>query len=235
MSKRPKPTYARDHCIYLDFEGEGRSKNRGSPPPHLAGVYRPKSFQWGNAHYKATFFKESWSSITRVRGACTYAPSIADFINGLLDEAEQNDQKIVYWSDYERAVVAEQCPEHLERFKANSINLLPTAKRYINRRRMTLNTEDDKVLNQYLRTLKPNAKTVKTPQIGAAESCRRTDAALAVHSRFKRWPLRTKQIFIALLAYNADDCRALFTLSKKLLKTPKTNQAQPEQKPTEDK
>ncbi|EGG29414.1 hypothetical protein IMCC3088_1870 [Aequoribacter fuscus] len=131
--------------------------------------------------------------------------------------------------------MAEQCPEHLERFKANSINLLPTAKRYINRRRMTLNTEDDKVLNQYLRTLKPNAKTVKTPQIGAAESCRRTDAALAVHSRFKRWPLRTKQIFIALLAYNADDCRALFTLSKKLLKTPKTNQAQPEQKPTEDK
>ena len=222
MSKRPQPTYARDHCIYLDFEGEGRSKNQGSPPPHLAGVYRPKSFQWGNAHYKTTFFKEPWSSISHVRGACEYVPSIAGFISGLIDEAEKNDQKIVYWSDYERAVVEEQYPEHLERFKANSINLLPKAKRYANRRRLTLNTEHDKVLNQYLATLKPKAKTVNTPKIGAAESCRRVDAAIARYSRFKHWPQKTKQIFISLLAYNADDCRALFTLAKKLLKTPKS-------------
>jgi hypothetical protein len=223
MSQRPQPTYARDCCIYLDFEGEGRSRNQGSPPPHLAGVYRPRSLQWGNAHYKTTFFKEPWSSISHVRGACEYVPSITGFISGLIDEVEQNDQKIVYWSDYERAVVEEQCPELLERFKANSINLLPKAKRYANRRRLTLNTEHDKVLNQYLATLKPKAKTVNTPKIGAAESCRRVDAAIARYSRFKHWPQKTKQIFISLLAYNADDCRALFNLAKKLVKSPKTN------------
>ena len=108
MPNRPQPKYARDHCIYLDFEGEGRSKNQGSPPPHLTGVYRPRSLQWGNAHYKTTFFKEPWKSISHVRGTCEYVPSIAGFISGLIDEVEQNDQKIVYWSDYERAVVEEQ-------------------------------------------------------------------------------------------------------------------------------
>lgn len=218
MSKRPQPAFAKDQCIYLDFEGEGRSINKGSPPPHLAGVYRPRSYQWGKAFYKTTFFRKPWSNITHVRGACSYMDSLADFIGALIDEAAQNEQKIVYWSDYERAVVEEQCPEHLERFKEHSINLLPTARRYVNRRKIALDESETKVLNRYLRAIKPGAELVKIPRIGAAEACRRVDAALGKYSRFKRWPKQRKTLFLELLEYNQDDCRALFSLAKKLLK-----------------
>lgn len=206
-------TIARN-SIYLDFEGEGKKKTAGTPLPHMAGLFRPKSIGSGGT-YEAIFFKSTWEA---AKNGSKGKARISDFksaIENLIKEAKENNAYIVFWSDYERKVIELNAPELLDKFASVAFNLLPPLRRIKNRKRIQLDDALEKVLNQYLKAF-TNRPLIQPCKPGPAESCKRIDNFSSKYPKWKSWPVEKKQYIYDLLEYNEKDCRATWWLGKKL-------------------
>jgi len=203
-------------AIYLDFEGEGKKKDQGSPPPKIAGVYRPYQTKRGGI-YETVFFEDTWRPVKNGSKFSGRFDSLESFIHDLIQEAKSNNKKIIYWSVYEDEVVKECAFDLHKEFQKYSVNLLPIARRLKNRFKKELNTEDAKVLNQYLYAFNLANHVVPSFHPGAAESCRRLEKASQQNKRWRHWSDKQKQLARAFIEYNSKDCIGLYRLAQKVL------------------
>ena len=218
-SLRARTPAVHRHGLYLDFEGEGvRSGATQCPEPHLAGVYRPAVEKSIGGSYTAYLFNKSWRP---VKNGCRYRAvqvELRRFLWDLIAEAKAENRTIFYWTEHEHSVVRSlECPRLLAAFEEVSLNVKPAARRKINRKKLPLSDEDPKMLNNYLRALKPNLPAVSSPKIGPAESCRRIDRYCSRPTRWRRWDQRQKDVAAALIEYNREDCLALYRVAKATL------------------
>lgn len=204
------------NSLYLDFEGEGKSKNKGTPLPHMAGVFRPDPVSGGGGSYHAIFFKELWAPAKNGASGKAQINGFDESIKNIIKEAEDKRTCIVYWSDYERSVIELNTPELLHSFENVSFNLLPPYRTIKNRRKLSLDQNVDKVLNQYLKAFLPNRPPVSPYKLGPAEACKRIDNFSSRYPRWKSWPADKQQYLYDLLKYNEEDCRATWWLGRKL-------------------
>jgi len=205
------------NSIYLDFEGEGKSRNTGIPLPHMAGVFRPNPGNGSNEKYEAIFFKEFWKPCKNGSQNKGRIEKFATTIENLIKEAKDKDACIVFWSDYERSVIELNAPAYLDMFEGVSFNLLPPLRKIKNSKAIVLDENlKKKVLNQYLKAFCPNRPLVQTYNIGPAEACRRIDNFSEHYPKWGNWPTEKKQYLYDLLKYNEEDCRATWWLGKKL-------------------
>lgn len=204
------------NAIYLDFEGEGKPKDAGSPAPHMAGVFRPHA-EGKSGDYTPIYHRELWRPVLNgVRPEGMIQP-LRECVIDLIEEAESKGTKIVFWSIHEQAVVEAELPDLLDRFKTVACNLYPFAKKLKNRYQKPLDETDSKVLNQYLKAFSLPNSTVPNIHPGAAESCRRIDRYCTKNKRWRRWQDREKEIARVLVAYNRKDCIGLYRLARKVL------------------
>jgi hypothetical protein len=204
------------NSVYLDFEGEGKSKNTGIPLPHMAGIFRPNQDKGSGGKYEAIFFKESWKPCKNGSKGKGRVADFATTIENLIREAKDKNAYIVFWSDYERSVIELNVPELLVIFESVGFNLLPPLKTIKNSRVIALDQKLEKVLNQYLKAFLPNRPLVPTYKLGPAEACRRIDNFSERYTRWRNWPTEKKQYLYDLLKYNEQDCRATWWLGRKL-------------------
>ena len=202
------------NSIYLDFEGEGKKKTSGSPLPHMAGLFRPNSNGNGGI-YDAIFFKSAWQPAKNGSRGLAKTGDFKITIENLITEAKEKGAYIVFWSDYERNVIELNAPELLDSFESVSFNLLPPLRTIKNRKKIALDQELGKVLNQYLKAF-TNRPLIESCQPGPAESCKRIDNFSKKHPKWKDWPTDKKQYLYDLLEYNKKDCCATWWLGKKL-------------------
>ena len=219
LSSRALTHAVHRHGLYLDFEGEGtRSGVTQCPEPHLAGVYRPAVESSVGGAYTVYLFNKSWRPVKNGAAYGAVEANIKEFLWGLIAEATNEDRTIYYWTEHEHSVVRSLgCPRLLAAFEEVSLNVKPVARRKINRKKLPLSDEDPKMLNNYLRALKPNLPAVSSPKIGPAESCRRIDRYCSRLTRWRRWDQRQKDVAAALIEYNREDCLALYRVAKATL------------------
>lgn len=207
--------------IYLDFEGEGKKRDKTfAPLAHLAGVYRPQKTKSSGGDYTCYFFRKSW---TPVKNGCLSKSEITEFnhfLRRLVDEAKSEMRTIYYWSNHELAVIENfASPELVIEFRKVSKNSLSIAKKFASKRRIEIGDEHSKGLNNFLSALAPNMAIVEETKVGAAESCRRLDSYCTKVKRWRRWTDRQKDVAKMLVSYNYDDCVALYRMTKKCLRT----------------
>lgn len=203
------------NSIYLDFEGEGKSNNKGIPLPHMAGVFRPKADKGGGGSYEPVFFRDNWIGPRNGSKDATIL-GFENFIDGLIREVKEKQGLIVFWSDYERSVIELNLPHRLQAFNEHSFNLLPPFRKLKNREKKELDKTIPKVLNQYMKAFHPNRKLVPDLEPGAAEICRRIDNFCEKYKKWRQWPEEKKQYVYDLLEYNKLDCVSTWLLAKKL-------------------
>lgn len=208
-------TIARN-SIYLDFEGEGKSKKAGIPLPHMAGIFRPNPVSGGGGRYEAVFFRESWKAPMNGSSGKGRISDFCQTMEELIKEVSEKNSFIVHWSVYEYNVIEMNAPQILSTFDSISYNILPPYRKIKNRRKIVLDETNEKVLNQYVSAFFPNRKLVSPPKPGPAELCKRIDHFSDKYKRWRNWPTDKKQYLNDLLNYNEEDCRATWLLARKL-------------------
>ncbi|MDA9191148.1 hypothetical protein N9O71_00935 [bacterium] len=204
--------------IFLDFEGIG-SVDQSCPPPHMAGIYRASS-DHSLCGYTAYLFRKTWVPIKNGAPHRAELADLKEFMWSIVTEAVQRQETIYYWSQHEAKVVKSLKDDQLTlAFMRCSENLKLKAKKRVTRMSLALDKRHEKVLNQYLNALVPNARLVQSPLVGPAESCRRLDQYATKHRRWSNWTDKQKELAHQLFAYNKEDCRALYTIFKKLRNT----------------
>ncbi len=207
----------KDNCrqsIYLDFEGTGRTQENDCPLPHMAGLFRPN--ENGKAgSYEAIFFNSQWIA---PKNGSSGKGSIEEFdkaINMMIDEANDKQSCIVFWSDHERGVIEKYLPELYDSFEKVGFNLLPELRSIKNRRNIELDESIDKKLNQYLKAFYPERQQISSFNPGPAEACRKIDTCSQRSRRWSNWDDKEKQYVRDLLSYNEQDCKATWLLALK--------------------
>lgn len=202
------------NAIYLDFEGEGKKADHSIPCPHIAGLYRPYLEGY---KYSVLFFNNLWIPVKN--GHNVERDRIGEFkslMTDLIEEAEREQRKIIYWTIHEETIIEMHAPELLDRFRAVGINLHKPAKKFANRRRLLRDSDEKKGLNQFLKILKNASPLIVACQPTAAEACRRIDNYSIKKKRWKHWTDDQKRVAKDLIRYNKDDCLAVLKLARKL-------------------
>ena len=204
-------------ATYLDFEGEGLTANRELRQPHMAGTFSPNERGTGGK-YQAVFYKESWAPVANgISAAKTHNFEL--FFKKLTDCLKESDTHLVYWSIHEEIVLKEFLSEStFANLEPHLFNMLPLARRYINRRRLLKGgeTAGGMTLEDYLELIQPGKSPFPTLPIGAAEACRRIDRTCEKHKKWKHFTDVQKTYARDLVKYNEGDCRSTWLIAKKV-------------------
>ncbi len=202
-----------ENAIYLDFEGEGKKLDGTIPCPHMAGLYRPYTSDY---KYSSLFFKFAWKPVKA--GHNNKNDKIGDFyhlIAELIEEAERENRRVIYWTIHEEKIIEIYTPDLLERFIAVGINLHKPAKKYAKQRALVFDENEEKGLNQFLKAIKRNSSLIEKCRPTAAEACRRLDNYSTNNKRWRNWSMPQKRVARDLLRYNREDCLGILRLARK--------------------
>ena len=206
------------NSIFIDFEGEGKKKDKIIPIPHMVGVFRPND-KGKSGKYHATFFREQWHPASNGSGGKATECEFEDFFKSLLLECQQQSKLCIFWSNHELKVLELYLPKPLfNKLSKYTFNLLPDVKRYANIRRNRVLDSGEKAhsLDEYFQLY--FRKRMPFPPInpGPAETCRRIDRACYSNKRWKNFTDRQKTYVKDLLAYNEGDVRCTWLLALKV-------------------
>ena len=205
------------NAIYIDFEGEGNSKNGARRMPHMVGTYVPND---ESNKYSATFFKVDWKPIdSGFRSSFnTSIQAFEEYFDEILEQSRTENRKIIAWSSHEEEVLKIFLNASLFRELTRSLhNLLPPTKRYCSKKNLRM---DDglrpRSLEEYYALIFPNRADQPKLINGAAETCRRLDRCCTNKNRWSQFSEEQKQYARDLLAYNKGDCLSTFTIAKRI-------------------
>ena len=219
MPNLSQPLTAQEYknAIYIDFEGEGNSKNGICRMPHMVGTYVLCNER---GKYSATLFKEEWKPIdSGCRSSFnTSIQAFGEYFDEIRIKSRTEDRKIIAWSSHEEEVLKIFLNASLFRELTRSLhNLLPPTKRYCSKKNLRM---DDglrpRSLEEYYALICP--KRADQPRLinGAAETCRRLDRCCKNKNRWTQFSEEQKQYARDLLAYNKGDCLSTFTIAKRI-------------------
>ena len=201
--------------LIFDFEGEGVTACSATPPkPHMVGCFDPNpTGRSGNYHWVA--FRENWKPA--INGSRKEA-KFQEFSSFFLDQAiklRKQGGRFIHWSHYENQVLqAYLSPKDFRKIESLLFNARIPAKRYLRTNRK-LNAKG-KSLEQFFEAMYQKRHPYPPLAIGAAESCRRIDAACEKTKKWKAFSERQKKYVNDLIAYNEGDCRSTWLIAKKL-------------------
>ena len=206
------------NSIFIDFEGEGKKKDKTIPIPHMVGVFRPND-KGKSGKYLATFFREQWHPASNGSGGKAIECEFEDFFKSLLLECQQHSKLCIFWSNHELKVLELYLPKPLfNKLSKYTFNLLPDVKRYANIRRNRVLDSGEKAhsLDEYFQLYFRKRMPFPTINPGPAETCRRIDRACYSNKRWKNFTDRQKTYVKDLLAYNEGDVRCTWLLALKV-------------------
>jgi hypothetical protein len=204
------------NSIFIDFEGEGRTLDGSVPMPHMLGTFRPKTDDFP-AEYEAWFFKPQWKPVVNGSRGIANIIELSDLLENLIEESISKGSYLVYWTEHEKKIVEEHCPEHYKEFSDVGFNAKPPIDKmydqqeFLNREFLRPNT-----LSGYMEFYFPSNREIGNIDPGAAESCRRLDKACEANRKWGKWIDKQKKIARDLLNYNKSDCRSTWKLTRKL-------------------
>lgn len=205
-------------AIYLDFEGEGKKKDGFIPRPHMAGLFTP-NLKGKSGKYKSVFFLPSWKPVCNHFYNQAVIDDFTDYFDNLSLELIATKQYLVYWTIHESMILEKYLPKEIfDRLSPRLHNLHPVAKRYASRTRafgQGINT-GKKTLEDFFAALHLKQHPYPPFPLGAAEACRRLDAACAMHNRYKNFSDNQKGYTDELIRYNDGDCRSTWLIAKRL-------------------
>ncbi len=206
-----------DHSLYIDFEGVGRTSDEPKPLPHMLGCYRPKTNGRG-AEYRAWLLNPAWTPVANGAGERVTVAELSKTIEFLIDEARERNGFLIYWSDYERKVVEQHCPDRYDQFLDVAFNVKPPVDRvYKSTHAAADETRPDNLVG-YMKYYFPKNTETGAIEPGPADSCRRLDLICEKEHRWRNWGDKQKKLASNLLGYNRSDCRSAWKLTLKLAK-----------------
>jgi len=217
MSQEPLTPDQFRNATYLDFEGEGATQDHVNKKPHLAGLFSP-SEKGNSGRYECVFFKEAWKPVSNGINQANHV-DFDSFFDDLANRLKEADAYLVFWSIHESDVLKEFLATDIyTKLEPRFYNLLPLARRYINRREI-LGEEDSvrgKSLEDYFELIYPNRSPFAPFPLGAAEACRRIDKACEAHRRWRQFSEKQKSNVRGLVKYNEGDCRSTWLIAKRI-------------------
>jgi hypothetical protein len=205
-------------AIFIDFEGEGRSKAGEIKKPHMVGEFLPNQKGKGGK-YHATFFRENWAPVKNGTFRESSIIEFSAYFENLADRLESEDCFLVFWSAHEETVMKKFLSSSLiSTFENRFHNLHPVARRYANRRRAFGHDKHarGRSLEEFFEALYRKRKPMPPITLGPAEACRRLDIACAKHKKWKLFSSVQKKYAQDLLAYNRGDCQSTWLIAKKI-------------------
>lgn len=205
------------NAVYLDFEGEGRKKDRVVPQPHMTGIFSPNEKGAGGT-YKGIFFKAQWKSAANGIHSAECI-EFNEFFEDVVTLLERKHAHLVFWSIHESLVLETFLPKSLfRRLEPYLYNLHPPTKKYLNRKRAfgRHDTARGKTLEECFAALRTKRQPYPPFPLGAAEACRRIDAASAAHKKWRHFSDKQKSYVRDLVQYNQGDCRSTWIIAKRI-------------------
>ena len=206
------------NSVFIDFEGEGKKKDKTMPLPHMVGVFRPND-RGRSGKYQATFFSEQWHPAANGSGAKATECEFEDFFKSLLLELKQHSKLCIFWSIHELVVLKLYLPASLfNELSKYMFNLLPDVRRYASIRRYRKLDSGEKAhsLDEYFQLYFKKRKPYPPISPGPAATCRRIDLACTRKKKWKYFSDRQKAYVKDLLAYNEGDVRCTWLLALKV-------------------
>jgi len=205
------------NSIYLDFEGEGRSRDGITPKPCMAGVFRPNTT--GNSgSYNCVFFQKSWEAAAN--GIANAEQVDFDyFFSTLLMELKLKSGFLVFWTEHEKKMLEMFLPsELLKRIEPFFYNIHPPAKKYLNKKKLFDEgiTATGKSLEECYAVIYPRRQVAFELKPGPAETCRRIESACK-NEGWGRFSDTQKNYVKNLVKYNEGDCRSTWLIAKKVI------------------
>ncbi|MBC8404407.1 MAG: hypothetical protein H8E15_04220 [Planctomycetes bacterium] len=218
--KSSKNSSTKKH-ICIDFEGEGRKKNKYLPQPALLGAFVPnlngrgkKYFLWLLKPELAPMERSPWlPGNAKLRKVCSFEEAIQDVI----DLSLERDCRLISYSIHEKSMVKEQLGERNSTrhgFSERYFNIKPKAQALRNRRKFEA---PDHSLDSLLKALAPKNKYPPAPKGGAAVACRRLQRAGQESRWWRKWAESEREIAKDLLLYNIGDCQAVWRLTNRVM------------------
>ncbi len=206
------------NSIFIDFEGEGKKKDKTIPIPHMVGVFRPNG-RGRSGKYQATFFREQWHPAVNGAGGKATECQFEDFFKSLLLECQINSKLCIFWSIHELKVLERYLPKGLfDKLLIYTLNLLTDVRRYANIRRNRLLASGEKArkLDEFFQLYYRRRNPFPPISPGPAETCRQIDRACNSNKRWKNFSDKQKAYVKDLLAYNEGDVRCTWLLALKV-------------------
>ena len=201
--------------LIFDFEGEGTAAGPTLPPkPHMVGCFEPNpTGRSGKYHWVS--FRENWKPA--INGSKKEA-KFENFSSFFLEQAirvKNQEGRLIHWSHHENQILKTYLTKkEFTEIQPLLFNARIPAKRYL---KMTQKTNSKgKSLEQFFEVMYRKRHPYPPLTIGAAESCRRIDAACKKNKRWKTFRERQKNYVHDLIAYNEGDCRSTWLIAKKL-------------------
>jgi len=206
------------NSIFIDFEGEGKPRDKNTPLPHMVGVFRPNA-KGKSGKYQATFFKKEWRPAVNGSGGKATECEFVDFFKSVLLECQLNSKLCIYFSIHEFKILEHYLPKALfNELSKYTFNLLPDVRRYANLRRKRILDSGKKArkLDEYFQLYYRKRSPFPPISPGPAETCRQIDRACNENRRWKRFTDRQQTYVKDLLAYNEGDVRCTWLLALKV-------------------
>ena len=201
--------------LIFDFEGEGvAARNTLPPKPHMVGCFVPNS-TGRSGHYQWVTFQEIWRPAINGSKKEAKFQSFSSFFLEQAIKLKNQGGRLIHWSHYENEILeAYLTKKEFKEIKPLLFNARIPAKRYI---RLTQGIKSKgKSLEQFFEAMYRKRHPYPPLTIGAAESCRRIDAACKRNKKWKSFSERQKNYVHDLIAYNEGDCRSTWLIAKRL-------------------
>jgi hypothetical protein len=205
-------------AIYIDFEGEGRSRAKELREPHMVGEFKPNQKGKGGK-YNATYFRENWDPVKNGAYSASSVLEFSEYFDDLALRLELEDSFLVFWSIHEETVMHQFLPDALfKRLKPRLHNLHPVGKRYANRRKVfgQGSRSRGRSLEEFFEALYRKRYPMPPITPGPAEVCRRLDTACGQHYSWRSFSDVQKKYARDLVAYNKGDCQSTWLIAKKV-------------------
>ena len=203
--RKLKPDRAK-RALYVDFEGEGVKSDGEVPQPVILGIYcrawRPS--------YRLQILEPELRLLANAGFQAERLTSMEAGISSLIRHAEVEDRDILFFSQHEQEMVDRFCkPETSEAFRIRSGN----AKLLLSRWARRAGRPKCHSLDDFCRMIDrlPN----DPPKPSVAEAIRRIREACRNTNRWRSLDPSKQTLARKLLAYNKEDCLALYQLTKK--------------------
>ena len=204
------------NSIFIDFEGEGRSRSGEVKEPHICGVFKPNP-KGKSGKYEAIIFRPFWKAVKNGMTGTAEIDDFNNFFQNLYIDCAKREKKIVFWTQHEEMI----CQRFLNKVVLEGLkpffhNLHPAARSYANRREIFGESAKGKKLENFYKAFFPNRQSQPSLTPGPAEICRRIDRICESKTKWAQFNEREKEYVKDLFSYNQGDCRSTWLIALKI-------------------